>query len=224
MDITQILNSKKKPDLSNYKEKDLIDLLAQKDINVDKSLSSNQLIDMINNLWNTHTYNDSDCPICLEQVTNLNHLVTSCGHYFHTTCYTKYLVGVVKNNLEPKCPQCRSNLLPKECDINQNTEENNNIYNYLTHQELFFPQAGLFGRNIFFENNDNDNDNIFDNFSFPINLHSGLWTDVNEMSGILVQNIVGNQYQSDSGFNSIDVNHNINSSLDSNSESDNFSN
>ncbi len=213
MDISQILNSKTKPDLSNLEKKELIDLLIQKYSNIDESLSSNQLIDMINNLWEKHAYNDSDCPICLEQVTNLNHLMTLCGHYFHTTCYTKYLIGVTKNNLEPKCPQCRSSLLPKELSQNENTEQN--INNDTSDQEMFFPQVGLFGRNVFLENNDTDYDNVFDNFSFPINLQSGLWTDINQMSGILVSNIDINSSSSSSSSSSTSG-----SKLESDSESE----
>lgn len=220
MDINTILTSKTKPNLSNYEKKELVDLLFQKNINVDESLTTNQLIDLFLDLWNKHTYNDSDCPICLEKVTNLNHLVTLCGHYFHTMCYTKYVVGVIKNNSELKCPQCRTCLLPKESESNNNifSSQNTSIYNDLSHQEMFYPPTGFLSRHNFYENNDVDFDIASDNFSFPINLYSGMWTDVNQISGILVHNIIGNPYQSD-----ID-NNNSCSSSESESESESKSN
>ena len=47
----------------------------------------------------------SDCPICLEPITNINCTTTECGHTFHSCCIFKNLS---QNN---GCPMCRKELV-----------------------------------------------------------------------------------------------------------------
>lgn len=47
----------------------------------------------------------TECPICYEEFTKTNKIITSCGHQYHSTCLFKHLQG--KNT----CPCCRGVLL-----------------------------------------------------------------------------------------------------------------
>ena len=47
----------------------------------------------------------NECPICYEEFSKTNKIITSCGHQYHSTCLFKHLQG---NNT---CPCCRGVLL-----------------------------------------------------------------------------------------------------------------
>ena len=48
------------------------------------------------------------CTICIEDITpGKNHVVTECGHDFHTSCYTQF---VLSNNGKINCPNCRTEI------------------------------------------------------------------------------------------------------------------
>lgn len=47
----------------------------------------------------------NECPICFEDFTTTNKIITSCGHQYHSTCLFKHLQ---RNN---NCPCCRGVLL-----------------------------------------------------------------------------------------------------------------
>ena len=113
MNINQILNSKIKPDFSNLLNEQLVNILNQNNIKINNHEDRNELICLITKLWNNYPYFDSiDCPICLDSITNSNHLITECAHYFHTTCYTKYIIKCLsRENKEINCPQCRNKLI-----------------------------------------------------------------------------------------------------------------
>lgn len=52
----------------------------------------------------------TDCPICMEVVqTNINCVITECGHTFHTRCL---LTNIVHNGFG--CPYCRTEMVPEE--------------------------------------------------------------------------------------------------------------
>jgi len=51
-----------------------------------------------------------DCPICMEVIqTNINLVITECGHTFHTRCL---LTNIVHNGFG--CPYCRTEMIPEE--------------------------------------------------------------------------------------------------------------
>jgi len=47
-------------------------------------------------------YDTTTCPICMENLTPVNLMITKCGHQFHTNCMLIYLKH--KND----CPMCRN--------------------------------------------------------------------------------------------------------------------
>ncbi len=219
MEFNNILNSKIKPDLTELTNEQILQILETNNIITDKLNDRNHLINLIIKIWSEHKYYDSiDCPICLDYITNIDHMVTKCGHYFHSTCYTKYIVKSIINdkNKELKCPQCRDILIENIQSNNPQSQINSILTNGLNmvinnssilseHQDVFFPQTSIFGSR--FEdleqtqyNDIEDVDDIVDNYTFPINLHSGMWTDVSNLTGILFPNIVaGLNYNSESG-------------------------
>lgn len=57
-----------------------------------------------------------ECPICFEVITNVNSVVTECGHKFHCKCL---MMNTSKNGFA--CPCCRSNMaINKDDNINYN--------------------------------------------------------------------------------------------------------
>jgi hypothetical protein len=219
MDINQILNSKIKPDLTNLSNEQLLYLLNQNSIKINNQEDRNELVNKIYELWNNHSYFDSiDCPICLDIVTNSNHLITQCGHYFHTTCYTKYLIKCSSKNNDINCPQCRNNLITPFLDnndsnqlieyeqsvqsiepvqtiqFNQNTNTNISNDNYYpNHQDMFFSPTSFFNsRYVDFTYAEYDDyEDIYDNYTFPINLHTGLWTSIgNTLNSSIISNFI----------------------------------
>ena len=65
-----------------------------------------------------------DCPICLNKMNHINHMVTSCGHHFHASCIIKNIILSNK-----KCPCCRTNVIYNEVVEDQDAEEDapNNV-------------------------------------------------------------------------------------------------
>lgn len=62
----------------------------------------------------------TDCPICMEVVqTNINRVITECGHIFHTQCL---LTNIVHNGFG--CPYCRTEMVPEELLRSEEDEEN----------------------------------------------------------------------------------------------------
>ncbi|CAK90316.1 unnamed protein product (macronuclear) [Paramecium tetraurelia] len=58
--------------------------------------------------------NQDDCTICLQKLNDeLEVRQTCCHHNFHSLCIKEWL----KNN-KKECPVCRSNLVPKDGNIN----------------------------------------------------------------------------------------------------------
>ncbi len=218
MDIKTILNNKIKPDLTNYTDEQLIGLLKELDVDTSNLQDRTQISNQIFKLWADNPYGENmDCPICLETITNSNHLVTSCAHYFHSNCLIKYICKSVKNNLNViKCPQCRNliqnldeiniqpnNLSGSNVNLNSSSSSNSNnpspinIFDYPSHQEMFFPPTGLFINNYGGFGLESEPTNVEEefeeSFSFPINLHTGLWTnlDTNMLDNIIPHIFVG---------------------------------
>lgn len=243
MNLNCILDSKIKPDLTKLTNEQLLEIILNNGTQIDNlNNDRNQLINIVIKLWSENKYYDSiDCPICLDSVTNLDHIVTKCGHYFHASCYTKYIFKSIVNDKskELKCPKCRD-LLINMNESNHSQSQLNTILNsssnliintsvdLLEHQDVFIPQANILESRFEFSNsyfNDmEDVDDIVDNFTFPINLHSGLWTDVNNVTGNLFQNFINDSNTSSNislnSDSSMDIDSIINSDPNINSDVD----
>lgn len=62
----------------------------------------------------------NECPICMDDITETNCVVTECGHHFHTSCLMK---NAAHNGFG--CPYCRSVLaeVPEEDESEEEEEE-----------------------------------------------------------------------------------------------------
>ncbi len=226
--INIILSNKVKPDLTLYSNEQLIKILEESNVEIKNLQNRNEILNLVSKLWADNPYQENlDCPICLETITNSNHLVTSCSHYFHSDCLIKYVIKSVKNNLTLiKCPQCRSqlenlteltvqtttqSLVQSITQPNLESDNHINIFDYPGHQDMFYPQT------------DTDNLDYEDSFSFPINLHTGMWTNLeNNILESIIPSIfigMGDPTQS-SPLDSESSNPSTDSSTDSSSDSD----
>lgn len=48
-----------------------------------------------------------DCPICLDEITPTNQIITNCNHTFCNDCIQKYFKSLNHNNNPPVCAYCR---------------------------------------------------------------------------------------------------------------------
>ena len=233
--INNILTNKVKPDLTLYTNEQLIKILEELNVEIKNFEDRNEIINLVMKLWADNPYQENlDCPICLDTITNSNHLVTSCSHYFHSDCLIKYVIKSVKNNFKSiKCPQCR-NQIENVDELNTQsivqpvleTPNNINIFDYSGHQETFFPQTTIFTGGYYNPNHPNNTSNMNtddldyeESFSFPINLHTGLWTNLENsvLEGIIPSIFIGMGDPSQS--NPSDSDHS-NSTSSSNSSTD----
>ena len=78
-------------------------------------------------------YDETSCPICMEDFTKRNISGTECGHKFCTTCLMRHLRK--KNN----CPCCRSVILKEEENSHELSGENDRIpvWNYDTSFSMY---------------------------------------------------------------------------------------
>jgi hypothetical protein len=58
---------------------------------------------------------ETPCPICMENITDINKTTTACGHVFHSSCMFMNLM------LRTSCPMCRKDLICKSIP-NTNTD------------------------------------------------------------------------------------------------------
>ena len=88
-----------------------------------KELSSLQSkYSIFNNL--SKNLENQKCPICLESITDLTKIITTCGHFFCSRCLSESII----NYDDHKCPMCRENIkdedlrviLPNNVNLNQN--------------------------------------------------------------------------------------------------------
>jgi len=199
-----IFNNKLKPTFNEYNLDDLKNLYKLKTNEEIDNIEKNDLIDKLNILWkNTPLDNDIDCAFCMELVTNGDNMITNCGHYYHTTCYLKYINSSMNNFLGTtiqetsnlsnifKCPKCRNNLI----EINQ-YNINNNQYNINNNQNNI---NNDFSINDIPNLNDDTNevpilDPRYDYFNNDINMdiNTGLWV-FNNASHIILNNEIHNE-------------------------------
>lgn len=86
------------------------------------------------------------CPICLDPIkTNVNCMVTECGHQFHTNCMLKH-VSMGSHG----CPLCRSTMVAPS----ENDEEEDDEYEEDDEETILSDETGLWS---------NDSDDIRNN-------------------------------------------------------------
>lgn len=113
--MDKILESKCKPDLTNYSYEELFESVSKYDTKITnyENKSKAELVKIIIDLWKNRAIGiDISCPICLELVSNGDNMITDCCHYFHSSCMIKYILSSkVKKNFKKNknitCPQCR---------------------------------------------------------------------------------------------------------------------
>ncbi len=117
-------NTKIKPNIIEYTNEELIEIIKKDNESIEtNNLCRDTLITKVNSIWDNLVLGpDIDCPICLENITNSDNMITACGHHFHSSCMIKYIVKSKSNNLIC-CPKCRTNIYSED-DINNN---NNNL-------------------------------------------------------------------------------------------------
>lgn len=131
----QIFNNKIKPNFENMDIKELKNLYKLKTKNICKINDKTLLINELINFWkNNPLHEDIDCAICMELVTNGDHMITECNHYYHSSCYFKYINSNINNYIDNKdtnsiksifkCPKCRNNLIENNLDNIENNNEN----------------------------------------------------------------------------------------------------
>lgn len=202
-----IFNNKIKPKFEDYNLDDLKKLYKLKTNEEIDIIEKNDLILKLTEIWkNTPIDNDIDCAFCMDLVTNGDNMITNCNHYYHTTCYLKYINSSMNNFIGStmqeignfynifKCPKCRNNLI----DINQNNINHSNINNDFTINDI--------------PNLNNDTNEVpilnpqYDYFNNDINMdiNTGLWVfntfgGFNNASHIIlnngIQNEIYNNYQ-----------------------------
>lgn len=145
------------------------------------------LINYIFELWKKLPIIDGygeiiDCMICLNYITNNDHIYFQCEHIIHSTCFFNYLFTNLKNNSNNsyknliklfRCPNCRNSLTEtineyaKEYEYenqneNENVNENDDYYSNIENQYVDeFNNFILQEYNLFADNID---DQIIDNF------------------------------------------------------------
>lgn len=212
MNCTDFFYSKVKPNVNNYTKEELVNIIKNfkksndSNYKIDEDKTKEELANLVNDIWENLNYgSDVLCPICLELVINKDNMRTICGHYFHSSCMTKYIVKV-KYNKNISCPQCRTIIYN---DTDQNTTTNNNLNNNLINQDTDLNERII---------------DYFNSHNFPINLNTGLWTNygINNFSVYLSNNVNPNVYVDTFENNNItDFDYNINY-FNQNNEYNNF--
>ena len=120
-------NTKIKPNITGLTDEELIKIIKKDNELADTNNFSRKLmISKVNYIWGNLVLDiELDCPICLENITNADNMITNCGHYFHSSCMIKYIVKSKSNNLIC-CPKCRTNIYSED-DVNTNNINNEKI-------------------------------------------------------------------------------------------------
>ncbi len=183
-----------KPDLSKFSDEQIFEQIKYKIPDFQpENIERNYLILKFDELWKNNPIDlDSVCPICLDHITNSDFLITPCTHYFHSTCMLKlvYKTKINNNIFNFKCPSCRQIIFSEQSSnttspiINQ-PQINNLSVNHIDELENGINSnlngyiETIFDPVVINPNNINISQNLFEDISFPINLHTGMWTDIN---------------------------------------------
>lgn len=87
-----------------------------------------------------------NCVICLEDIDEVNRLVTVCNHHFHSSCFFEYMYnrGIHNTTQNLLCPVCRNDLvvvqvrtprIPTSTETPRQTQSDrrNYIWKYILH-------------------------------------------------------------------------------------------
>lgn len=94
--MSTIFEQNTRPDLSNYTNDELFQILLLQNINY-KIEERAIMVKYIFELWSNNVIvdyqqNSIECLICYENLTNGNNQTLLCGHKFHSTCANKALL------------------------------------------------------------------------------------------------------------------------------------
>ena len=87
-------------------------------IHLEKAQINKQILKYQPNCNTSFTMNKSiECPICYDEITNVNCVTTECCHTFHASCLFKNM----NNNVD--CPLCRKELVETKDDDEDSDED-----------------------------------------------------------------------------------------------------
>lgn len=94
-------------------------------LNIDNIRSSDESIrpDVLNSNSSIQVSDDeSQCVICYDNITSgsIVRILNRCNHRFHVNCIDRWVSS------DPRCPFCRSPIIDRRTDDNENNDENNN--------------------------------------------------------------------------------------------------
>jgi hypothetical protein len=139
-----------KPDLTKYKNEELLEILKKiknEEIN-SNNFNRADAIKIIQEYWKTYRLDDElKCAICFELITNSNLTITQCDHYFHSSCM---FISLKKNNT---CPICRCTLV--NSDNNSCESENLSSVDSMLNVD-YMPNVIVISTINMYENSDND--------------------------------------------------------------------
>lgn len=123
-----------KPDYTKYTDEEIKDMYNQVD-NCNENLTRQEMVDKLLDVWSSGIIEpEIECAICMNSITNGNHLILNCYHYYHTDCYLQYTQ--TSNNYT--CPLCRKAQL-----------ESNDISNY--NRDLYTQYRPLLDTDIYMD-------------------------------------------------------------------------
>lgn len=117
-----------KPDYTNHSDIEIHELYRMKTHEYNENATRQDMINELTKIWSlTKVEPEIECAICINPITNGNHLVLNCYHYYHTDCFLQYVNTC--NNF--KCPLCRKN------QVETTAINTHNDINYHTHTRPF---------------------------------------------------------------------------------------
>lgn len=82
-----------------------------------------------------------ECSICLIDVEQIDKLITTCGHIFHTSCFFNYIFSVVNNGSSNLlCPICRHELVMDQTNT-QNIQSPNQSIVEVIQDDQYIPMS-----------------------------------------------------------------------------------
>jgi hypothetical protein len=78
-----------------------IDLIKRAEIGEERTMERGEIVEKKTN---------KECPVCLEEVGDLETLYCKkgCGKKFHDNCIRSWIRVMVRQDMRPSCPMCRS--------------------------------------------------------------------------------------------------------------------
>jgi len=182
-------NTKIKPNIIEFTNEELIEIIKKDNESIEtNNLSRDTLITKVNSIWDNLVLGpDIDCPICLENITNSDNMITNCKHYFHSSCMIKYIV-MSKSNNSICCPKCRTNIYSNNV-INNNSEYDS----YISSED----ESNLNNRNNL-DNNRNNQRNFLSNIMYDdLNYRNNNYPNIDWVNSVNNQSVSNSNSNSD---------------------------